>query len=88
MTRAVGSSSCSNFSRFGMTSQFSWMTPVMLPPWPAKARHETELDWIGTHFEDDRNGEKNAFRDAKAIAEAALRPTQRANNRPSPEAWR
>jgi hypothetical protein len=57
-------------------------------PWPAKARHETELDWIGTHFEDDRNGEKNAFRDAKAIAEAALRPTQRANNRPSPEAWR
>jgi transposase len=31
--------------------------------------------------------QKNDFRDTEAIAEAVLRPTQRANNRPSPEAW-
>jgi len=32
MTRAEGSNSCSNSSRFGNTSSPNWVTPVTLPP--------------------------------------------------------
>ena len=32
MTLAVGTSSCSNCSRFGAISTFNWVTPVTLPP--------------------------------------------------------
>ena len=32
MTCAVGRSSCSNSSIFGVTSWANWVTPVMLPP--------------------------------------------------------
>jgi hypothetical protein len=56
MTRASGSSSCSNSSRLGAISKFVWVTPVTLPPRPVQAGDEAELDRIGGGSEHDRNG--------------------------------
>jgi hypothetical protein len=46
MTVAVGSSSCSSSSRFGATSTFNWVTPVMLPP--GRLRLATSPSLIGS----------------------------------------
>ena len=47
MSLAVGTSSCSNSSRFGDISTFGWVTPVTLPPGRLKAGDEAELDRVG-----------------------------------------
>jgi len=46
MTCAVGRSSCSNSSIFGVTSWTSWVAPVMLPP--GRLRLATRPSWIGS----------------------------------------
>ena len=56
MTLAVGTSSCSNCSRFGVISTFVWVTPVTLPPGRLRLADEAEPDRVAARFEDDRNG--------------------------------
>src|SRR5258708_27152253 len=46
MTRAAGSSSCSNSSRFGAISRLVWVTPVTLPP--GRFRLATRPSWTGS----------------------------------------
>ena len=56
MTLAVGSSSCSNSSRFGATSTFAWVTPVTLPPGRLRLATRPSSNRVGAQFKDDRNG--------------------------------
>ena len=55
MTRAVGTNSCSNSSRFGAISTFALGHARDVAARPVQAGDEAKLDRVGAQFEDDRN---------------------------------
>ena len=56
MTVALGTSSCSNSSRFGATSTFNWVTPVTLPPGRSSLLTRPSLNRVEADLKDDWNG--------------------------------